>query len=68
MRFPHDTDFGRMNAMALVGMSASRLEKTESESVLERIARESAAAASPFADDAALVCEMRANVAVARRL
>jgi ubiquinone/menaquinone biosynthesis C-methylase UbiE len=66
-RFADGAEFVRMNAMALVGMSGARLDEQQRERVLEAIVRESEEAARPFADGAALVCEMHANLAVARR-
>jgi ubiquinone/menaquinone biosynthesis C-methylase UbiE len=65
-RFPAETEFVRMNAMALVGMSGARLGEAERERVLEAIVEESADAARELTDDGALVCEMRTNLAVAR--
>jgi SAM-dependent methyltransferase len=66
LRFPDGAEFVRMNAMALVGMSGVRLSEQEQQRVLDAIVRESAQAARPFFDGAALVCEMRSNVATAR--
>lgn len=66
-RFVDGTEFIRMNAMALVGMSGARLGEQERERVLEAIVRESEEAARPHIDGAALVCELHSNLAVARR-
>jgi ubiquinone/menaquinone biosynthesis C-methylase UbiE len=65
MRFPDGVEFLRMNAMALVGMSGTRLGETEQQRVLDAIVTRSAEVARPFFDGPALVCEMRANLAVA---
>ena len=66
LRLPDGLEFVRMNAMALVGMSTASLRDDERERLLELIVQESSEAARPFTDGTALVCEMRANVAVAR--
>ena len=60
------TDFVHMNAMALVGMSGVRQSEQERDRLLDAITTESAEAARPFLDGEVLVCEMRANIAVAR--
>ena len=65
-RFDDGAQFLRMNAMALIGMSGARPGEAERERLLEVIATESADAARPFAEGQILVCEMHANLAVAR--
>jgi ubiquinone/menaquinone biosynthesis C-methylase UbiE len=65
-RFEDGAELVRMNAMALVGMSHAKLDEQGRERMLEAIVRDSEAAAGPFLEGAALVCEMRSNVAVAR--
>jgi ubiquinone/menaquinone biosynthesis C-methylase UbiE len=65
-RFHDGAELIRMNAMALVGMSARNLPENERDAVVDAIVAESAAAAHAFADGHALVAEMRANVVVAR--
>jgi hypothetical protein len=63
-RFPDGAEFIRMNAMALIGMSGTRSSDEERERLLDAVAEESIAAMRPSLDGAALVCEMRSNVAV----
>lgn len=65
-RFADGAEFVRMNAMALVGMSGVALEEPERERLLEAITAESMDAMRPFLEGAAIVCELRSNVAVAR--
>lgn len=65
-RFADGAEFVRMNAMALVGMSGVPAGEAESAGLLETITADSMQAVQPFLDGAALVCELRSNVAVAR--
>jgi ubiquinone/menaquinone biosynthesis C-methylase UbiE len=65
-RFNDGAEFVRMNTMALIGMSGSKLGDTERDNLLETIAAESMRAVRPFLDGDALVCEMRSHIAVAR--
>jgi hypothetical protein len=55
-----------MNAMALIGMSGTRSSDEERERLLDAVAEDSIAAMRPSLDGAALVCEMRSNIAVGR--
>jgi SAM-dependent methyltransferase len=64
--FANRAEFLRMNAMALIGMSRARQSEAERERLVDVIAQESAEATRPFVEGQPLVCEMRANLAVAR--
>ena len=65
-RFDDGAEFVRMNTMALIGMSDAKLGDAERDKLLETIVAESMQAVRPFLDGAALVCELRSNIAVAR--
>lgn len=65
-RFADGTEFVRMNAIALVGMSEARVEEQERDRLLGSITAESLDAIKPYSEGATLVCEFRSNVAVAR--
>jgi hypothetical protein len=65
-RFTDGAEFVRMNAMALVGMSGAQLPEEGRERVLAAISDEGWRATREFQQGAALLCEMRSNVAVAR--
>jgi ubiquinone/menaquinone biosynthesis C-methylase UbiE len=65
-RFNDGAEFVRMNTMALIGMSDSKLGDARRDDLLETIAAESMQAVRPFLDGDTLGCEMRSNIAVAR--
>ncbi len=67
IRFPPQSPFLRLNAMALVGMShaARSLDDARREALIAAIVADSAAIASPFMDAGALAFEARASVALA---
>jgi ubiquinone/menaquinone biosynthesis C-methylase UbiE len=65
-RFIDGAEFVRMNAMALIGMSGAQLRDDERDRLLDVVATDSMPVMRPFSDGAAIVCEMRSNIAVAR--
>lgn len=66
MHFVDGAQFIRMNAMALVGMSAATADAAERERLADVIGKDSAAAARPYMQGAALTFDMSANIAKAR--
>jgi SAM-dependent methyltransferase len=69
IRFDDGTAFLRLNAMALVGMSAASktLGEEQRERIVEEIARGSEGALGPYRQGKALTFELGANLATARR-
>jgi hypothetical protein len=68
IRFSDGSVFVRLNAIALVGMSAAKaMGDAERERIVGAITRDSADVARRHTDDARLAFELSANVATARR-
>ena len=66
MRFENGSDFVRLNAMALVGMSAAALDQAARERLVKRLVDESADVVVPYSTGGVLTCALTANIAVAR--
>jgi ubiquinone/menaquinone biosynthesis C-methylase UbiE len=68
IRFNEATVFVRLNAMALVGMSAAsrEIDDEERERIVATIARDSAEVALPHTDETGFAFELSTNVATAR--
>ena len=69
IRFEDGSVFVRLNAMALVGMSArsKELSEEERERIVDVIARDGAEVVSPYIEGSALAFELAANIATATR-
>lgn len=69
IRFDDGSVFARLNAMALVGMSAASKEMSDEdrEQTVAAIVRDSAELVSSYTDDSGLAFELKTNVATARR-
>ena len=67
VRFADASVFVRMNAMAMVGMSAASAAMDDSRraEVVERIIQDSSEVVAPFAEGAGLAFELSSNVAIA---
>jgi dihydrodipicolinate synthase/N-acetylneuraminate lyase len=68
VRFAEGAAFVRMNAMAIVGMSARSASMSEEERArtVDAIVADSATVLPPYSDGAALSFEMSTNLATAR--